>query len=68
MQKRGRGRPPVFTGALASQVVKAVEKYGITHGQAHLAAKGIQVSRPTLGKLAKGAGIALSRGRPKLAA
>jgi hypothetical protein len=68
MQKRGRGRPPVFTGALASQVVKVIRKYGITHGQTHLAEQGIKVSRPTLGKLAKGAGIELHPGRPKLAA
>jgi hypothetical protein len=48
---------------LASKLVKAVETLGIMGAQAHLAEKGIKVSRPTLGKLAKGAGVHLNRGR-----
>jgi len=68
MSERGRGRPAVFVGELAKQVVKAVAQHGISHGQRILADDGISISRPTLSKLAKAGGVKLQRGRRKVAA
>lgn len=63
-----RGRPVVFKGNLKRQVVSAIRKNGLTGGRTVLAEKGVSVSMPTLGKLAKEAGIELKRGRPAVAA
>lgn len=60
-----RGRPPIFVGPLAEQVARAIAEQGIAHAQLSLAHQGINISRPTLGKLAKIKGIKLHRGRRK---
>ena len=76
--KRGRGRPKVYTGTKAKAIVRVIRDFGLTKGREFLAEVGVQVtpgkprevvsiSLPTLGKLAKEAGIKLQRGRPKAA-
>jgi transposase len=64
--KRGRGRPPVFTGNQKRHIVAVVRKNGLTGAQRILADEGVSITLPTLGKFAKEAGIELSRGRPKV--
>ena len=77
--KLGRGRPPVYTGAVEKAIVKVIRCEGLTGARDFLATTGVQVtpgkakqkfdiSLPTLGKLAKKAKIKLFRGRPKIAA
>ena len=61
------GRPVVFKGNVKKQVVSAIKKHGLTHGRVVLAEKGVSISMPTLGKLAREAGIELRRGRPAAA-
>lgn len=78
-QKRGRGRPPVFVGALESNIVRLIRQHGLTGAQRVLADEGVQpgvgkpksvlsISLPTLGKLAERNGVELRRGRPRKAA
>ena len=62
--KRGPGRPRKFKGKPARHIVSVVRQLGITKGQIALADEGIGISKPTLGKLAKAAGLSLKRGRP----
>lgn len=70
-----RGRPPVYTGALETAIVRVIKAHGLMRGQKYLATVGVQVkpgqgkrtlkvSLPTLGKLAERHGIELKRGRP----
>ena len=79
IKSKGPGRPPEFVGTKAKAIVKVIKQYGLTKGREFLATEGVQVtpgkpkelvnvSMPTLGKLAKAANIKLFRGRPKLAA
>ena len=63
--KRGRGRPPVFTGNTLRHIVSVIRKHGLTGGRVVLAEEGTKISLPTLGKFAAEAGIELHRGRPK---
>ena len=74
-EKRGRGRPPVYTGSLETAIVRVIKAHGLMRGQKYLATVGVQskpgqgrktvkVSLPTLGKLAERHGIELKRGRP----
>lgn len=76
-QKRGRGRPAIFTGRLEQAIVGVIRKHGLTNGQKYLAETGVQVtpgkpkqtvnvSIPTLGKLAERNGVELKRGRPSV--
>jgi len=67
-KKRGRGRPPVFTGNQKRHIVAVVRKHGLTGAKQALAEEGVSITLPTLGKFAKEAGIELQRGRPKKAA
>lgn len=78
-EKRGRGRPPVYTGSLKTSIVAVIRKNGLTKAREILATEGVvakkgkpklkvKISMPTLGKLAKEAGIELFRGRPKVKA
>lgn len=75
MAKRGRGRPVVFTPAKARKLVSLVRKHGLSGTIEFLktnpvqfkkdgAAETVTISMPTLGKLAKNAGLKLERGRP----
>lgn len=70
-----RGRPPIYVGPLAKAIQKVIREHGLTYGREHLRKEGVKVgdkvqkvkiSLPTLGKLAKAAGIELQRGRPKV--
>lgn len=76
---KGPGRPPVFTGFLEKQIVRLVRSNGLVGARKLLAEVGVQkrafgkvepvnVSLPTLGKLAARNGVKLQRGRPKVAA
>jgi len=83
-QKRGRGRPKVYTGNVAKHIVGLVRKHGATKARAILnAANGspeakmrssktvpnpLGISMPTVLGLAKAAGVVLKRGRPRKAA
>ena len=77
--KPGRGRPVVYTGPLEKAIVKVIREHGLTYGRVFLAETGVQVapgkpkqkvdvSMPTLGKLAARNKVKLFRGRPKIAA
>lgn len=66
--KRGRGRPPVFTGNLRRHIVALIKSSGLTGARAALEDEGTSISMPTLGTIAKSAGIELKRGRPAVAA
>lgn len=61
---RGPGRPPVFVGKVRRSVVSQIRKLGLTHAQTALAERGIEISMPTLGKIAASENIKLKRGRP----
>jgi len=73
-KKDGRGRPAIYTGALARKIASLIRKHGITGTRKVLAKEGLpqaegrnkkyKVSMPTLIKLGKAAGITLKRGRP----
>ena len=72
-----RGRPPIYVGPLAKAIQKVIKEHGLTYGREHLRKEGVKIgdkvqkvkiSLPTLGKLAKAAGIELQRGRPKVEA
>ena len=74
---RGRGRPVVYSGYFAKNLVKLVEKHGLTGAVKVASEDGVvkQVGKPkqrvsvsqlTLSKLAKSAGLTLRRGRPAL--
>lgn len=76
---RGPGRPPIYTGKFAENIVKVLKQYGLKGGRRVLETEGVQVkpgtpkqkvkvSLPTLGKLAKNAGVTFKLGRPPLAA
>ena len=71
----GRGRPPVYTGVKEEAIVKVIRSHGLTKGREFLATIGVQLRRglkrekinislPTLGKIAKRNYIQLQRGRP----
>ena len=77
-KKRGRGRPPVYVGPVKEKIVALIREHGLTGTRALLADEGCQIkagqkkvkidiSMPTLGKLAKKARIKLYRGRPAVA-
>ena len=77
-QVRAPGRPREFEGAKEKSIVKVIRQMGLTKARHFLATEGVQVSpgqpkviinisMPTLGKLAKRANIKLFRGRPKVA-
>lgn len=63
MAKRGRGRPVVFKGNLKRHIVSLIKANGLTGARSVLAEEGTSISMPTLGTLAKNAGVALKRGR-----
>ena len=76
-EKRGRGRPPVYTGKVAEKIVALIKEHGLT-GTQSVMAEGFQmvpgqksvkqkISLPTLAKLAKQNGVDLVRGRRKAA-
>ena len=58
-----RGRPVVYKGRLARHIVALVRKHGTMGAQAVLAGEGTKISRPTMSKLAKCAGVELRLGR-----
>ena len=62
-----RGRPVVFKGNLKRHIVALVKKHGLTGARKVLADEKVSISMPTLGTLAKNAGVELSRGRRKAA-
>jgi len=78
----GRGRPPVYTGNRLSTIVEMVKEHGAlkttnilrADGRQKLAdlrdqrvfPKRLSISMPTVLRLAKDAGVQLSRGRRKL--
>lgn len=79
MTSQKRGRPALYVGGLEKAIVKVIRKHGLTHGRTVLATEGVQakpgqgkekidISMPTLGKLAARNGVELQRGRPKIAA
>jgi len=73
-KKDGRGRPAIYTGALARKIASLIRKHGITGTRKVLAKEGLpqaegrnkkyKVSMPTLIKIGQKAGITLKRGRP----
>lgn len=66
-ETRGVGRPATFVGRLRDRVVSAIRKHGLTGARNVLAEKGVNISMPTLGKIAKQAKIKLQVGRPAAA-
>lgn len=62
-----RGRPVMFKGNLKSHIIALVKKHGLTGARKVLADEKVSVSMPTLGTLAKDAGVELKRGRRKAA-
>lgn len=79
-KRDGRGRPQIFKGNLAKAIVSSIRKIGLTKTRAVFANEGLpvvqkvgesaqiikmKVSMPTLGTLAKRAGVKLYRGRPE---
>ena len=78
------GRPPLYTGNLASHIVALVRKYNASKAMAilnarngtelaalrnaELVTKGLGISMPTILKLAKAAKVELRIGRPRQAA
>jgi hypothetical protein len=70
-----RGRPRFYQGTLETRIVSLIRKHGLTGARNVIAEEGVQVkagqkkvlmdiSMPTLGKLAKANGVTLQRGRP----
>lgn len=79
-KRDGRGRPQIFKGNLAKAIVKSIRSIGLTKTRQVFEEKGLpvvekvgekakvikmKVSMPTLGVLAKRAGVELKRGRPE---
>lgn len=76
---RGRGRPAIFVGSTERAIVRVINRMGLMRAQRFLASEGVQtapgqgkhpvnISLPTLHKLAQRNGITLKRGRPAKAA
>ncbi|RDJ34939.1 MAG: hypothetical protein DWQ19_08885 [Crenarchaeota archaeon] len=79
-KKRGRGRPTVYTGNVAKHIASLVKKFNGVQAREILNAgpktelakqrnlklvpKALNISLPTIYKLAEKAGVKLERGRP----
>lgn len=65
VQKRGRGRPPVYKGNDKKHIIGLIRRHGLTGAQRVLAEE--QKAVPTMPMLvlwAKQSGIKVKRGRP----
>lgn len=60
-----RGRPAVFVGNVEARIVGLIQKFGLTGARVKLAGykNPVNISLPTLGKLAERNGVELKRGR-----
>lgn len=80
MKQVKRGRPAIFIGSFERAIVRVIRAHGLMKGQRLLASEGVQakpgqpkqpvnISLPTLSKLAERNGVTFKRGRPaKMAA
>jgi hypothetical protein len=68
--KRGRGRPPVYTGEVATKIAELVRKHNASHALRILRARfgTKKLSMPTVLKIAKAHGVELKLGRPTVKA
>jgi len=65
---KGRGRPVKYKGSIKKHLVKLVSKYGLTGAQTVAAVEGIEVSLPTLRKLAPNVELSVGRRKRAIAA